>query len=49
MRKRIYMALLAAVLTLGLPVGCMTASASQTEANESMQTEQEEGGAAGNP
>ena len=47
MRKRIYMALLAAVLTLGLPVGCMTASASQTEANESVQTEQEEGGAAG--
>lgn len=41
MRKRIYAALLTAVLTLSLSSGCMMAFASETEADSTLQTESE--------
>ena len=41
MRKRLFAALLAASLTLSVSIGCMTAFASQTEADGTQTTEAE--------
>ena len=46
MRKRFYLSLLAAVLALSFSTGCVTAFASQTEAEITPQTESESAGAA---
>ena len=42
MRKRLYAAMLAGVLTLSLSAGCMSAMASETEAGSTQLTESDE-------